>query len=81
MTLRPSIPENADRLKVRSMQYLGVRFSVAVDVSGITLEADEVTGDPQLEVATAGGRDFKPLVPGQLLQFGVGAALIVRASA
>jgi hypothetical protein len=88
LTLRPSLPDNADQLKLRHFAYLGVWLSLKVDTSGIVLEAllDENTDRTRdlrlarLAVA-AGGGPTKALVPRQPLRFSAGAKLTVRASA
>ena len=92
LTLRPSLPENADQLVLRRMVYLGVGLSVVVDLRWILLEAlpeesNNLTGGPQLAshgvaarlgVAAQAGGVLKPLIPGQPLQFGMGATLTVQ---
>ena len=37
-TLRPSLPENTDRLTLRRLAYLGIRLSLEVNAKGIVLE-------------------------------------------
>ena len=84
LTLRPSLPENTDRLTLRRFAYLGVGLSLEVNANGIVLEAllersAEESHVPQLEVTSAGSNGFKRLQPGQPLRFGVGVSLTVRA--
>jgi trehalose/maltose hydrolase-like predicted phosphorylase len=83
LTLRPSLPENADRLKLRRFAYLGVWLSLGVDATGIHLEAlpNEEGGEEGVQHAlevSAGAGVYKPLVPGQPRVFKAGATLTVR---
>ena len=80
MTLRPSLPENAEGLVLRRFAYRGVRLSLSVDASGIALEAHDSTHKTRLTVVADGSDSPAPLVPGKPLRFDVGAALTMRAS-
>jgi len=84
LTLRPSLPEGSNFLKLRRFSYLGVWLSLEVDTEGISLTAlDEpavaAVGESgtRLEVGGGGG-SFKEMVPGRQYTFAAGAELTVR---